>query len=170
MPKLDDLAADDTEPKKTKADKKPRKRASGGPTIPQIREGLEGLTAMVGTGWVLAGNEYCGTAVLERGPAVTDSLLELAKTNPRVKRSLQNLTRSSAWGGVIIAASSLAVPILAYYGVIPPHYASLVGAAPPIVDVETGGARHTDRPDGTRQNNTRTSHTATAEPHASTSL
>jgi len=150
--------ADKTAPKK----RGPRKR-TGQPTYPQIEEGLNSFVAMLGVGFKATGDNYCGDTILREGPALSASLIELAKQNPNVKRALVTLNQTSTWGGVVVAAAALAVPIMAHHGIIPATVASLVGAPLEGVDLESGGARHTHRTDRPGQDDTGPSDTPEAD-------
>lgn len=173
-PTVDDFTPE--KPARTRTPKKKPERRP--PTERQIRESLD-------QGWVAASlyvsgvrhDEYCGMIIAERGPALTEQLLELAKVNPAVKRALEAWATTGAWGGVIGGVVSMAVPIMAHHGRLHPDLAARFGAplpeavtsdsdepnvsavpdAPVVgpygpVGMESGRTRNVDRPDGLREN------------------
>lgn len=88
----------------------------------------------VGVGGVtLAFDPFCGHVLIERGPAVTDALLDVAETNPKVRQALEQFATVSGWGAIFAAVSGVALPILAHHsGMIPAQLGRMLadGAVP----------------------------------------
>jgi len=163
-PKPDVVKPDKVKPKKA------RRRSGKGATYAQIQEGLESFVTMIGVGVRMAGDEYCGDRILTQGPALTDSLVELSKQNPNVKRMLASLSQTSVWGGVIIASASLVLPIMAHHGLVPAPIASLMGAPLDGMEMESGGTRNPDWPDRTGKDDTSEINTPEADVLTGTSV
>lgn len=80
-------------------------------------------------------NGYDGARIVAGAPQLAEALDELAKQDAAVHRALQRILTGSSWGGVVIAAMSIAVPIAANHQLIPPHTAAILGAPmPPAAD------------------------------------
>jgi len=91
----------------------------------------EELTTKLNAGWLglsqgfwAVGDDFCGTIVATRGSAVTDALVDLAKTDPRVLRLLQSATTITGWGALATASLMVGLPILVH------HAPYLRGSAP----------------------------------------
>lgn len=126
----------DTPPDKTP--KKKRRRSSGGskPTYAQIESALDSIW-VIGGGSLMAFDPYCGSVLVTKGPEVTKALIELARVNPAVKRALEGLVTTSAWGGVAVAAAGVALPIMGHHRMIPAGMGAMFG--PSADELEAAG-------------------------------
>jgi hypothetical protein len=97
---------------------KPPKAEKPLPPKPRKGELAKPLTeTYVGIGVLISPfDPACGMAVMTNAQACAESLEELARVNPAVRRALVALTQTGAWGGVIAAH----LPLLA---VIAVHHA-----------------------------------------------
>lgn len=98
----------------------------------QLAAPLNSIWVGVG-GITLAFDPFCGHVLIERGPAVTDALLDVAETNPKVRQALEQFATVSGWGAIFAAVSGVALPILAHHsGMIPPQLGRMLadGAVP----------------------------------------
>lgn len=60
--------------------------------------------------------------------AISEAWLELANTNPAVKRALKNLTAGTMVGGLALLHGICLVPLLADRGIVPPYIAIMAQA------------------------------------------
>lgn len=67
-----------------------------------------------------------GMAVIQRAETLSENWLELANTNPAIKKALKKITEGGAWGSLIIGHAICIVPFLADRGVIPPAVAEMI--------------------------------------------
>lgn len=110
----------------------------GRPPKPKLDKKLEELIGSAGSGLMLAGmargNEqlvYDGTILLSKTEELAGALDKLAQENPAVRRVLEGLVQTSAWGSLLAVVAAVGVPILANHGVLPAQAAGLVGAELP---------------------------------------
>jgi len=102
---------------------------SGTTSRPRVRPLAGRLTdsfTLIGIG-VSAFHPADGAAVITGAPALADSLAKLADENPNMKRALEGAMQASAWGGVMVAAASIAIPIAANHGALPPQVGAMFG-------------------------------------------
>lgn len=66
-------------------------------------------------------NTADGTVIVKGAERLAKSLDNLAKENATVYRNLERMLTGSAWGGVVIAAGAMALPILANHDLLPFH-------------------------------------------------
>ena len=88
-------------------------------------------------------NTVDGLIISNNAANLAGALDRLANENDNVRRVLTNLVTGSAWGGVIVAAGSIALPIAANHGVTLPMADAMLApyktlAAPPPAATETG--------------------------------
>ena len=67
-------------------------------------------------------NKFDGQVILSGTPALAHSLVELADTDPRIRRSLESFVTGAAWTSVALAAAAIIVPIAANHGALPPQF------------------------------------------------
>lgn len=123
----------DTAPKTTRQRKSTRKKAepkpepepspsTGRPRTPAMRA-LEArvteMYALAGMGAFAVGDQIVSNSILQNAESCADAWITLAERDPKVKRILERLTQSSAWGGVVMAHLGIAIPILSHYGILP---------------------------------------------------
>lgn len=97
--------------RKEAAPKKRPRTASG-----RLEEKLEDLFSTIALPFAIAGDMHCANIVAQGAPKMATAWVALADENPGVKRVLTKLTEGSAWGGVIVATASVALPIAAHHG------------------------------------------------------
>ena len=95
-------------------------------TEKQLRENLDGTWVGIG-GALIPFDPWCGAVLVTKGPEVTDALIELGKTNPRVKKAIDNFARGSIWSAVFGAAGAVLIPILAHRHVLPGRLGVMFG-------------------------------------------
>jgi hypothetical protein len=124
----------------------------------ELERALTEQVGVVALMFAARGDVTCSAAVAQGAPALAGALVNVARQNDSVRRTLETLAVGSAWSGVVTAAAGIAVPILAHHGVIPPGIlGSAFGAAAPVVnlhavaDVAPGGTRDDSGADGVRQ-------------------
>lgn len=66
-------------------------------------------------GIVILGDQVCGTAIVESAQSCAESLDELARTNPAVRKALIRLVSTSAATKVIVAHAPIIMVILAHH-------------------------------------------------------
>lgn len=114
----------DEAPSKIKGEPK-RKRRGAQPSISKIGDELDSTFGAIGVAVMMTGDEYCGTIILERGQVLSGALVTLAKQNPRVKRLLSAMVKTTTWTGVTMASLSILMPVAAHHGLIPPAAAQI---------------------------------------------
>lgn len=105
--------------RKVNAVKAKQARSAGGGThgrslAPRLTTAFTGI----GTA-VYAIDQTCGTSVLMGAESLGVALDHLAHENPSVRRVLEAMLTTSAWGEVMMAAASITIPILQHHGVMP---------------------------------------------------
>jgi hypothetical protein len=95
-------------------DRAPRARKPRSTLAPR----LESLLGMVGIA-VFAVNPIDGQAILTGAPELAAALDQLARENPAVKRVLEQLLATSAWGAVAMATAKILLPIAANHELLP---------------------------------------------------
>lgn len=113
----------DQKPDKTKGAKVARKGAM--PSYAKIKDELDSTFAAIGVAVMMTGDDYCGNVILERGAALSDSLVVLSKQNPRVRKALGAMVKTTTWTGVTMAALSIIFPVAAHHGLIPEAAAAI---------------------------------------------
>lgn len=122
---LPDTREEDTKPNTSKR-AKPNPDTVRPLTEKQLRENLDGTFVGIG-GALIPFDPWCGAVLVTKGPEVTDALIELGKTNPRVKKAIDNFARGSIWSAVFGAAGAVLIPILAHHGVLPGRLGVMFG-------------------------------------------
>lgn len=95
----------------------------------KLRTAVAGNIAGLGL-LVSAFNQYDGIAIVAGSDRLGASLVDVAETNPKVRKGLEAFVKGNAWAGVAMAAAAIAIPILANHGMLPPS----VTAAMPKAD------------------------------------
>lgn len=75
--------------------------------------------------------QYDGSIIIEGAERLAGALDKAALESPALRRTLEMLVTTSAWGELAMAAGAILLPIAANHGVIPPAAAQLVGAPEP---------------------------------------
>ena len=112
----------DTPPDRERSRKAKRQRATSArkasptrkATDKQIREQLEGTIGAIGA-TLVPFDPWCGVTILEGAGTLTDSLIEVSKSNPAVRRTLESFVVTSTWGTFLGAVGALVVPIMAHH-------------------------------------------------------
>lgn len=128
MPPESKIEGVDIPPKRDTGEGKPgapvaqhAKRA--GPGMAKLREQLTDLYVSIGTMVVTPLDRLAGTLMIASAPDLAQTWVDLAETNPAVKRALQKMVEAGGWGGVVIAHGMLLMPVLANRGLFPDHVA-----------------------------------------------
>ena len=113
-------------PPKAKADTPP----TGAPTVSGelrlIRDNLNGLYVQAGLLVSLA-KPASGRVIVESAQSCSDAWVDLARTNPAVRRALVNMTRVSAVGAVVAAHVPIVMAVAADTGLLVPTPAGVPG-------------------------------------------
>lgn len=96
----------------------PRISAPGWPRANEIEKALTRYAVMLGGGISFI-NETDGAAISAGGPAVVHELIELAKTDRRIRRYLEIAATPGKYGPLVLAALGMVLPILANHGMVP---------------------------------------------------
>lgn len=98
------------------------------PLRPRLTEAIGGLGLVVSVF-----DAYDGQVILAGADQLATSLDALAKENDNVRRALESALTGSAWGGVLFAATAIALPIMAHHGLVPAQLGALgpPGTPPP---------------------------------------
>lgn len=127
-----DLAGEDAPPvdvEDSRRDDPPERGATSGPRIkatigqakPMTKTHRTQLGAPLNSIWIgvggatMAFDPFCGHVLIERGPEVTEALLDVAETNPKVRAALEQFATVSGWGAIFAAVTGVALPILAHH-------------------------------------------------------
>lgn len=84
----------------------------------QVEEALTRYFNVLGAG-VSFVNEYDGTVITTGGPAIAHELVELAKTDKKLREKLEFITKPGKYGPLTLAVASVALPIMANHGMLP---------------------------------------------------
>lgn len=112
--------------------KRSRARAPRNTTrVPQIKNGqisepIGNIYRMIGA-LMMPFDPQCGMVVLQSADNAADSLENLAKTNPAVRKALLALTQTSAWGTVLAAHTPILMAVASHHFNIGPN---VLGNAP----------------------------------------
>ena len=90
------------------------------PTDRQIKDQLSGTLGAIGSSLILF-DPWCGVTILDGADRLTDALIELSKTNPSVRRTLEAFAVTSSWGTVFGAVGAVALPVLAHHSQLIPN-------------------------------------------------
>lgn len=88
-----------------------------------LKNAVMGNIAGIGT-LVYAFDQYDGQIIIAGSDRLASSLVDVAETNPKVRKGLEAFTTGGAWAGVAMAAAAIAIPILAHHGMLPGSFAS----------------------------------------------
>lgn len=91
---------------------------------------LEGLIGSIGAGLYLV-NVYDAERVLQGGSELAESLHQVAKDNPAVRRVLNAALATTGWAQLGAALMPVLIPILANHGILPAEAAEAQGAPRP---------------------------------------
>ncbi len=122
--------AEPTQAEKNAAkDKKPRAPRNRTPkSTVKLKEGLTDLFIQGGA-LVYVFNQPDGNAIMQGSERLAGSLETLAKENPAIRKALEKMLKGSAWGGVVLASASIALPIAVNHGLIPQELAGIMSLA-----------------------------------------
>lgn len=84
----------------------------------QVEEALTRYFNILGAG-VQFVNEYDGTVITTGGPAIAHELVELAKTDKKLRERLEFLTKPGKYGPLSLAIASVVLPIMANHNLLP---------------------------------------------------
>lgn len=135
--KVDSIPENDTAPKKRRGRPPGSKNASSSkaPSFAAIETQLTATVAAIGMA-VSMRNEIDGQIIVEGAEAFSKGWVELAKTNPAVKKALVALVAGSTWTGAIMGTAAIAVPIMANHKMLPENVASVILAGRGIAVIE----------------------------------
>lgn len=108
--------ASDTPPRDQAKAPGPKPRT---PAKPKLQRRLEEFFAAPAAVYAAVGHQYPAQILTLRSPQLAEDLYLLAEESPPVKRVLNKMLEGGAWGGVIVSAASILIPILSYHGVVP---------------------------------------------------
>jgi hypothetical protein len=80
----------------------------------ELKSGLEALYMLVSVA-LMPFDEVCATVFANNAEPAAKSAIELSKQNPAVRKFLNGLTQTSAWGGLIAAHSPIFMTISAHH-------------------------------------------------------
>lgn len=106
------------ESKKRNSKRPPKPRAARKPVPPAPRGGLRKPLEDMYTGMgmmMMPFDPSCGKVIIEAAPRCAETLDELAKTNPAVRRILISLVTTSALGAVIMAHAPILMAIAMHH-------------------------------------------------------
>lgn len=92
--------------------------AKTGQSTANLDRRLTDLFTMVGAA-TFAVNPADGMAIMQNAEPIAKALHELAKENAQVRRVLLAMLNTSAWGGVVMAVTPLALAIAGNHGMLP---------------------------------------------------
>jgi len=98
-----------SEPRKPKVRKPAPSMPRGG-----LRKPLEDLYTGLGM-MLMPFDPSCAKVIIEAAPKCAESLDDLAKTNPAVRRILISLVTTSAWGSVIMAHAPIIMAVAMHH-------------------------------------------------------
>lgn len=120
------------------------------PPTTRLGRDLYNLVSDIGMGFMVAGDSYCGSILLDNAAQLATAWDNLAKRNARVKEVLEKLVSGGAYGEVLIATVGVALPIAQHHGIYPrswPLPMSLgMAPPPPSEEVRTHGSTTRARP------------------------
>lgn len=110
--------ASETPPRSAAKESAPRvaSKPRAGTLEARLAEALSGMVFLP----AMAGDQYSAFILASRSQRFAHDLAELAKVNPRVKKTLEGLLDGGAYGGVFFSGAAMLLPILWAYGIIPP--------------------------------------------------
>jgi hypothetical protein len=85
---------------------------------PEVERVLTSLIGYLGAGLTLL-NAEDGAIVAEGGPAVVHELIELGKTDRKIRKYLEQIAAPGKYGPLMFALMGIAVPIAANHGLLP---------------------------------------------------
>lgn len=132
-----------------RGERKPR--TPGGTRKKNLTKPLTEFFTTIGT-VVMVANSTDGLAIINGAERLAEALNAVAKDNAAVYRNLERMLTGSNWGGVIVAAGAIALPIMSNHNLLPFQIPGLMpeddgatmgGISPDIPDI--GGTRVTDQ-------------------------
>ena len=110
------------EAERAAAPERPARRAA--PGMRKLHEQVTDLYVTLGTMVVTPIDRLAGYLLVEQAEALAQTWIDLAETNPAVKRALSKLVEAGGWGGVLVAHGMVMMPVLANRGMFPDHIAN----------------------------------------------
>lgn len=105
----------------SKEKKEPRDKAPTGrkpPGRPSLEKRLADQFAAIGL-MVSVADPHCGGVVVAGSERLAEAWSNLAKENATIKRILEGLLTTSAWGDALLSTAMIALPILRHHGMLP---------------------------------------------------
>lgn len=99
---------------------------SGWAKAGQVETALNRYVEMIGVGVTFI-NAADGSSIVKHGPAVTHELVELGKTNLKLRRYLELVSAPGKYGPLTLAIAGMVLPILANHDLIPKLVVDLTG-------------------------------------------
>lgn len=102
-------------------------------SIGQIRTSLESIVGMITAGLYFSGKptlQADGQVIAQHSKNLVDSIVNLCKQDKNVRTFFLQLSQSSAYGTVVVAALPIIIGILANHGLIPPLFGTPVPSTP----------------------------------------
>jgi hypothetical protein len=88
-------------------------------TDTQLRATLVSSIDMLGTAISFV-DDFDGELIASKAEKLADLMLELAKTNPKVRARLESLVAAGAWSGVVtLIGAEIALPIAVHHNLLP---------------------------------------------------
>jgi hypothetical protein len=144
-----DAPAPDVKPRRTRNRKPadplatPRQRKPRTSTKPATIDLRVKLAELLTLGGMMAGlaNPIDGLIITNNADQLASALAKLAEENEQVRKVLTSLVTGSAWGGVLLAVGSIALPIAANHGISVPAGDAMLApyrALMPNADTQAG--------------------------------
>lgn len=115
-------------------DKAPRPRqpvgARGAKLSAEIMEGLSGFYVMTGM-LVYARNQYDGQVIIDRAPAMAESLEKVCRKNKRAYHILATIAKGTDWTAIFMAYGGVSIAIAANHNAVPHVWTQAFGIQPP---------------------------------------
>lgn len=96
----------------------PRKSAGSWPQAAAVENALNDLFSYAGMGLMLV-NPADATIVAQGGPAVTKALVDLGRTDKKLRRYLELLAAPGKYGPLTMAVLGIVVPVMVNHNLIP---------------------------------------------------
>lgn len=96
----------------------PRKSAGNWPMAATVENALNDLFSYAGMGLTLV-NPADGSAVAAGGPAVSKALVDLGRTDKKLRRYLEMVATPGKYGPLILASLGIIVPVMVNHNLIP---------------------------------------------------
>lgn len=136
-------------------------RASAQISYPQLEKRLEELFGAGALPFLMSGDAHCAQIVANGAAPLAHAWTNLAKESPAVRKVLNNLTQTSAWGEVIIATASVVIPIAAHHSSYIPDMGGIFGGGEGVESPNDNGGSPSSHPPATAPVGTPTATTDT---------